>query len=43
MNLKQKDPKIPINMIDTLKEEIKNSLKEMKERTNKNWKKTINH
>ena len=30
------------NMIETFKEEFKNCLKEMEEKTNKNWKKLIN-
>ena len=29
-------------MLEALKEEMKNSLKEMEEKTNKNWKKSIN-
>ena len=29
-------------MFETLKEEMRNSLKEMEEKTNKNWKKSIN-
>ena len=32
-----------MKVIEALEEEIKNSLKEIEEKTNKNWKKSINH